>query len=165
MPRILVADDDLDTREWIADVLEDASYKVELLSESKQILPLLDMGVIDLALIDHQLPKENGLNIVRDIRAKKNTTPVVMLTGNVSQKLAVECFRAGASDLIAKPIDPDYLKIVVARALSMGAKSLKNSAFRALGYTYHKPDCHFHKNGKTCDCGLKELFEDVQKFV
>lgn len=165
MPRILVAENDPATREWIADVLEDASYKVDLLAESKQILPLLDMGVIDLALIDHQLPKKNGLHLVRDIRAKKNSTPVVMLTGNVSQQLAVECLRAGASDYIAKPIDPEYLKIVVSRALGMGAKSLANSAFRALGYTQHKPICRFHKNGKTCDCGLKELFEDIQQFV
>ena len=165
MPRILVADKDPDIREQIAGLLAEANYKVDLLADDEQVLPLLSMGVIDLALIDHQLPKKNGFNIVRDIRAKKNTTPVVMLTDDVSQKLATECFRAGASDFIAKPIDPYYLKIVVSRALGMGAKSLKNSAFRALGYTSHKPACRFHQNGKTCDCGLKELFEDVQKFV
>ncbi|MCR4376906.1 MAG: response regulator [Rhodospirillales bacterium] len=165
MPRILVADDDPDMREWIAAVLGEVNYKVDVLSDGEQVLPLLEMGVIDLALIDHHLPKKSGLSVVREVRAAKNTTPLVMLTADVSQQLAVECFRAGASDFIAKPIDPDYLKIVVARALGMGAKSLKNSAFRALGYTHHKPDCRFHKNGKTCDCGLKELFEDIQKFV
>lgn len=165
MIRILVADDDPDMREWIASVLGEANYKVDLLADGEQVLPLLGIGVVDLVLIDHHLPKKSGLSIVREIRAMKNTIPVVVLTADSSQQLAVECFRAGASDFIAKPIDPDYLKIVIARALHMGAKSLKNTAFRALGYTQHKPICRFHENGKTCDCGLKELFEDIQRFV
>lgn len=164
MPKILIVDDDTDLRDWIAAVLQGANYGVEVLPDGEGILKLLALGVIDLALIDHHLPGQSGLSLVREIHAASNSTPVVMLTGDPSQQLAVQALRAGAIDFIGKPIDPDYLKIVVARTLNSGSKSLKNTAFRALGYTRHKPACAFHENARFCDCGLKELFEDVQEF-
>lgn len=164
MPKILIVDDDADMRAWIAGVLEDADYDVDVLPDGGDVVRLLGLGLFDLALFDHHLPGKSGLSLVRELRAAKNTTPVVMLTADPSQQLAVEGFRAGVSDFVAKPIDPDYLKIVVARTLTMCSKTLKNAAFRALGYTRHKPDCAFHKDMQRCDCGLKELFEDIQDF-
>ena len=164
MIKILIVDDDVDIRDWVSTVLTGADYKVEVLPDGEGVLRLMGLGVIDLALIDHHLPGKSGLTLVRELRAAGNTSPVVMLTADNSQQLAVEGFRAGVSDFITKPIDPDYLKIVVQRALSMGSKSLKNTAFRALSYTFHKPSCSFHDDGSTCDCGLKELFEDIQEF-
>ena len=164
MPKILIVDDDADMRAWISDVLQDANYRVEVLPDGAGVLQLLSLGVIDLALIDHHLPGKSGITLVREIRAARNSTPVVMLTGDPSQQLAVEAFRVGAFDFITKPIDPDYLKIVVERTLSASAKTLKDTAFRALGYTRHKPSCSFHKDSSSCDCGLKELFEDVEGF-
>ena len=164
MPKILIVDDDADMCDWIAAVLQDADYGVEVLPDGENVAHLLGLGVIDLALIDHHLPGKSGLALIREIRAARNSTPVVMLTADRSQQLAVEGFRAGVADFIAKPIDPDYLKIVVERALSMGSSTLKNAAFRALGYTKHKVGCSFHADANSCDCGLKELFEDIQDF-
>lgn len=164
MPKILVVDDDDDIREWIAEILKDAGYRVETLSSSEGVHRLLGLGVIDLALIDHHLPGKSGLSLVRDIHLSNRTTPMIMLTADASQQLAVESFRAGASDFISKPIDPDYLKIIVERTLSTSSKTLKNVSFRALGYAKHKPECSFHENNELCDCGLSELFDDVQGF-
>lgn len=164
MPKILIVDDDEDMRAWLADVLSDADYDVNTLADGEDAVRLLALGLYDLALFDHHLPGKSGLSLVRALRAVNNTVPVVMLTADASQQLAVECFRAGASDFIAKPIDPDYLKIVVARALATCSKTLKDAAFCALGYVHHKPGCAFHDDGQTCDCGLKELFEDIQDF-
>lgn len=145
-------------------MLRDADYGVEVLPDGEGVRRLLGLGVIDLALIDHHLPGKSGLTLVREIRVCGNKTPLVMLTGDGSQQLAVECFRAGAVDFVAKPVDPDYLKIIVERTLHMGSQTLKNAAFRALGYAQNKPGCIFHDNGRSCDCGLKELFEDIQDF-
>jgi len=164
MPRILIVDDDSDMQTWLAMVLQAANYTVDVLSDDQGVERLLALGMIDLALIDHHLPTISGLTLLRNIRLSKNTTPVVMLTADSSQQLAAECFRAGAADFIAKPMDPDYLKIVVQRTLNAKSNTLKNAAYRALGYMNHKHDCQFHTDKKLCDCGLKDVCKEIQDF-
>jgi len=164
MPRILLVDDDPDMREWISIVLQQAGYTVDVLPGGEGAQRLMSLGVIDLALFDYHLGSKSGLSVLRDIRAAKISTPVVMLTADSSQQLAVECFRAGASDFIAKPIDPDYLKIVIDRTLCAKSCNLKNTAYKGMAYMRHKPECSFHSDPKSCDCGLKDLFEEIQDF-
>lgn len=164
MPKVLIVDDDEDLREWIAQVLRTAGYATEQLPGAQGALRLLSLGLIDVALIDYHLPDKTGLQLLREIRAAKNTTPVVILTSDSSQQLAVECFRAGAVDFVAKPIDPDYLKIIIERTLANHARSLINTAYRALTFTRHKDHCAFHADPETCDCGLKEIYADIQDF-
>lgn len=164
MPRVLLVDDDPDMRGWISTVLQQADYTVDVLPDDEGVRRLLGLGLIDLALFDHHLPSKSGLSVLREIRAAGMTTPVVMLTADSSQQLAVECFRAGASDFIAKPIDPDYLKIVIDRTLCAMSCNLKNTAYRGLSYMRHKPECSFHNDIGSCDCGLKDIFEEIQDF-
>lgn len=164
MPKILIVDDDADMREWISEILKNAGYGVEVLPSCEGVRRLLNLGIIDLALIDHHLPGKSGLTLVREIHASKRTTPMVMLTADASQQLAVEAFRAGALDFISKPIDPDYLKIIVERTLHAASKTLKDVSLRALGYAKHKSECSFYEDHEQCDCGLRELFDDVQGF-
>jgi len=164
MPRILIVDDDSDMRGWISAVLEEHGYVVDVLPSDEGVQRLMMLGLIDLALFDHHLPSKSGLSLLRDIRAAKISTPVVMLTSDSSQQLAAECFRAGASDFIAKPIDPDYLKIVVERTLSAKSSTLKNVAYKGMGYMRHKSECSFHNDSNSCDCGLKDVFEEIQNF-
>lgn len=164
MPKILIVDDDADIRDWTASVLQDADYDVEHMSDAQGVLSTLALGYVDLALIDHHMPGKSGLNLIRDIRDQGHTTPLILVTADHSQQLAVEGFRAGASDFIAKPIDPDYLKLVIQRTLANHSSSLRNAAYRSLGYARHKPECRFQTDGQNCDCGLKELFEVIQEF-
>ena len=164
MPRILIVDDDEALRAWLAAVLEGADYRTDQMDGPEGVLRHLSLGGVDLALIDYHMPQGSGLQLLRELRAKNNTTPVVILTADASQQVAVECFRAGASDFVAKPVDPDYLKIIVKRVLDTQAKTLRNTAYRAMGYMQHKAGCKFFDDGKSCDCGLKEIYEDIQDF-
>lgn len=164
MPRVLLVDDDPDIRAWVLGVLEEFGYTVDVLPSDEGVLRVMNLGIIDLALIDYHMPDKSGLTLLRDIRAAKISTPVVMLTADNSQQLAVECFRAGAVDFITKPIDADYLNIVIERTLNAKSTSLKNTAYRSMGYMQHKPECSFHDDTGTCDCGLKDIFESIQDF-
>jgi len=164
MPRLLIVDDDNDMREWLATVLKAKGYGVSEASRSDDVVRQLLTGDIDLALIDYHLPDRNGLSLLRDIRDKNMTMPVVMLTADSAQGVAVECFRNGAADFIAKPIDADYLSIVVARTLDNHAGTLKNMAYRALGYVQHKKTCAHFDDPLACTCGLKDLIENIQDF-
>ena len=164
MPRILIVDDDAALRAWLAAVLEGADYQTDQMEDPDGVLRHLSLGNVDLAIIDYHFPTTTGLQVLRELRAVHNTTPVVIVTADASQQVAVECFRAGASDFVAKPVDPDYLKIIVKRALDTQSKTLRNTAYRAMGYMRHKDGCMFYGDGQSCDCGLKEIYEDIQDF-
>ncbi|MBL4614153.1 MAG: response regulator [Magnetovibrio sp.] len=164
MPKILIVDDDEDIRQWLEAVLEGSGYVVTSMDHPEGVVRLLLTGDIDLALIDYHLPGKDGLSLLRDIRDKNMSLPVVVLTSEARQRVAVECFRNGAADFIAKPIDPDYLSIVVERALNNHAGTLKNMAYRALGYVHHKDTCSHFTDSQTCNCGLREVIENIQDF-
>lgn len=164
MPKVLIVDDEEDLSAWIAQILEDPGYTTETLPSAEGVLRLLSLGLVDLALVDYHLPGKTGLQVLHDIRAARNSTPVVILSSDSSQHLAVQCFRAGALDFIPKPIDADYMKIIVERTLANHARSLINTVYRALTYTRHKEGCSFYRAAETCDCGLKEVYADIQDF-
>ena len=96
--------------------------------------------------------------------SRSSNTTCIILTSDSSQAVAVECFRNGAVDFVAKPIDPEYLAIVVRRALDVYSGTLKNMAYRALGYVQHKKDCTHFENAQTCSCGLRNVIENIQDF-
>ncbi len=164
MPRILVVDDDDDIRQWLASVLVAQGFDVGTQSRSGDLVRTLAMGFDDLVLLDYHMADKNGLMALREVKAAGISTPVVVMSADHNQQVAVECFRAGAADFIAKPIDPDYLRIIVNRVLSTGSVTLRNMSYRALGYAHHKDDCQYQKDGTTCTCGLKEVFEAIQDF-
>ena len=164
MPHILVVDDDTDFREWMDVVLVGMGHTCVSLPSASGVLTELKLGEVDLALVDYSMPGKDGLSLLRDIQAGRISTPIIMLTANSAQNVAVECFRVGAVDFIAKPIDPDYLSIVIQRALSTHSGQLRNMAYLALGYMKHRDTCIFNGGGGRCDCGLLDVIEGIQKF-
>lgn len=164
MPRVLIVDDDEDIRQWLATVLESKGYHVSEADQPDGVVQLLKIGDIDLALLDYHMPGKDGLALLRDIREAKMSLPVIVLTSDASQAVAVECFRNGAADFIAKPIDPDYLVIVVERALQSYAGTLKNITYRLLGYVQHRDGCVHDEDPQDCDCGLADVIAKIRDF-
>jgi len=164
MPDVLVIDDDKDFRLWVTTVLMDQGYNVSTLPGPEGAVSQLLRGGIDLVLLDYQMPGQDGLSVLRDMGKARISTPTIVLTSDSSQAVAVECFRNGAVDFIAKPIDPDYLSIVVERALNSHAGTLKNMSYKALGYVQHKKGCIHFDDPQICDCGLKEVIIGIQDF-
>jgi len=76
----------------------------------------LRTGQPDVVLLDYRMPGENGMALLHEVAASAGAPAVIMLTGQGSERLAVEAIKAGAYDYLAKPYDLEELRMVVERA-------------------------------------------------
>ncbi len=109
MSTILLIEDNDSLREVLAKVLESEGYVVSVAASAEEGLIRLHDGSFDLILSDLKLPKKNGLDLVKEIRALQNTTPIIVMTAYGTIEIAVEAMKEGASDFITKPFSPPTL--------------------------------------------------------
>ncbi len=118
MAHILVVDDEAGFRALLRDILEEAGHAVTEARDGAEALAFLDRGAFDLILTDRQMPKVDGLELVRRVRARPSPPPVVILTAHGSIPEAVDAVRLGAADYITKPLpSPGALVDLVASLL------------------------------------------------
>jgi len=117
MERILVVDDDPEIRGSVADVLRQAGYDVEEAKDGKKAIKCIDAGSYDLVLTDLNLPKLDGMRVLRHVLDESPDTICVILTGFGTIKGSVEAIKMGAFDYISKPVKSDEIVIVVEKAL------------------------------------------------
>ncbi|MEW6338063.1 MAG: sigma-54-dependent transcriptional regulator [Acidobacteriota bacterium] len=119
MARILVADDDPGFRSLLADILESAGHDPVEVRDGAEALSALERGGFDLVLSDQRMPRVDGLELLRRMRAGGMSTPLVVLTAYGTIPDAVEAVRMGAADYMTKPLpSPAALLAVVNRLLA-----------------------------------------------
>ncbi len=121
--RLLVVEDERDLNRVIARRLEKEGYSVDRCFDGEEALDYLAAGEFDAVILDIMLPKYNGLEIVRRMRAAKNQTPVLFLTAKDSVSDRVAGLDAGAEDYLVKPFAFEEL---LARIRVMTRKSAGN---------------------------------------
>lgn len=117
---ILVVDDDDIDRMAVRRALKSAgmALTIEEAEDSATALDVLEQTPIDCIFLDYQLPGDDGLAVLRAIRARGLLTPVVMLTGQGDEQLAVALMKAGATDYLAKSaMSPERLAQVLRYAI------------------------------------------------
>ena len=106
--RLLVVDDDSDIRGLLAEQLGRAGYAVSTAADGAQMRQVLAREHIDLIVLDLNLPREDGLALCRELRAR-SSTPVIMLTARAEPIDRVLGLEMGADDYLAKPFEPREL--------------------------------------------------------
>lgn len=114
---VLVVDDEVSIREVLADGLESFGFSVVQAGNAAAAFELVKRGGIDLVLSDIEMPKENGLALLRRIKDHDPEIDVIMVTGVVDFETAVGTIRQGAADYVSKPFNLDEVRIVVDRTL------------------------------------------------
>jgi PAS domain S-box-containing protein len=101
---ILVIDDDDVDRMAVRRALKSAEMTTEVAEagDGATAIQLMKQTHFDCVLLDHHLPDHDGLTVLRQIRAAGITTPVIMMTGQGNEELAVDMMKAGATDYLAK---------------------------------------------------------------
>ncbi|MBF0153538.1 MAG: response regulator [Magnetococcales bacterium] len=106
-PRILLAEDDPFTMQWLSDFLRRAGYVVTQATNGNQALDLFRQLLPDIVLLDAVMPVMDGITVCAHIKvtAAGQHTPVVMMTGASHEvELVDQAFQAGAEEFITKPI-------------------------------------------------------------
>ncbi len=106
--RLLVVDDDPEIRRLLRSYLEKSGYRLEVAADGKQMFHALERMHFDLIILDLMLPGEDGLTLLRKLRADSNI-PVVMLTAMGEETDRILGLEMGADDYLPKPFNPREL--------------------------------------------------------
>jgi DNA-binding response OmpR family regulator len=110
-PSILCIEDDLDTCEFLAILLDD--FHFEFTHTIDSALPKLESQKYDLYILDNWLPDGSGIDLCRTIKGQHPTSPIVFTSGSSTRSEIAEAIDAGADKYMLKPCEPEKLKEIV----------------------------------------------------
>ena len=129
---IIIVDDEAPAREMVGDYLKMHGFTVTLCDGGKSLRSAIDTGAPpDLVVLDLNMPEEDGLSIIRDLKSRTNV-PVIMLTATASPIDRVVGLELGADDYVAKPCE---LRELMARIRSVLRRSAPARAAPAASET------------------------------
>jgi DNA-binding NtrC family response regulator len=134
MARLLLVDDDPAMLFALKELAESHRHDAVLARSGAEALALVD-GV-DAVVTDYAMPAMDGVQLLKSIRDRDESLPVILLTAHGSERIAVRAMKAGAYDYVTKPFDLEEMSLVLERALEMRALRVQNrrlSAEKALG--------------------------------
>lgn len=114
---VLIVDDEPGGLKVLSANLTLEGYDVELALSGLEALAKIDKKDYDLILLDYQMPKMNGLELLKNIRAKGIEIPVIMITAYSTIENAVEAMKNGAYNYLTKPLNYDELFILARKAI------------------------------------------------
>jgi len=130
--RLLLVEDDNMIGEAVLDLLRAEHYAVDWVRDGEMATTAANSLEYDLILLDLGLPRRDGLEVLRDLRARKNRVPVLIATARDSVQQRVQGLDAGADDYILKPYDLDELLARI-RALVRRAAGRAEPVYEHMG--------------------------------
>ena len=128
--RILVVDDEVKMRRLLEMVLKNMGHDVVQAADGAEAMACFDDAPFDLVMTDLNMPRMNGMQLLRNLRERGEEVPVIVLTAFGTIETAVEAMKLGAADYIIRPFEMDTVELAVTRALAMGAMQRENRFLR-----------------------------------
>jgi DNA-binding response OmpR family regulator len=127
--KILVVEYDRTVGQYVKRGLEEQRYHADLVEDGMEGLRLASGGRYDLIVLDLRLPEMNGLEVLRTLRDRGNTTPILVLTAQDAVDFKVQALRSGADDYVTKPFAFEELLARV-EALGRRPKEIRSPVLR-----------------------------------
>ena len=109
MLHILVVDDDKNTRLYFRALLEGAGYTVSVAENGEAALAEMEREHVDLVVLDVMMPRMNGYEFTRTLRAADSNLPILMVSAKQLPRDKHEGFLAGTDDYMTKPVDEEEM--------------------------------------------------------
>ncbi len=117
--KVLVVEDDTTVGQYVKRGLEEAGYQADLVGDGAEGLRLASSGPYDLLVLDLRLPVMPGVEVLRTLRDRGNSVPVLVLTAQDTVEFKVQALRTGADDYVTKPFS---LEELLARVEALGRR-------------------------------------------
>ncbi|MCK9226441.1 MAG: sigma-54 dependent transcriptional regulator [Syntrophorhabdaceae bacterium] len=152
--RVLIVDDEPSSLELLEVYLSEKGYDIVCAVNGKECLRLLDEADPQVIVLDVRLPDMNGIDILREIKGRKNAPHVIIITAFHDMETTIRAMKFGAFEYIPKPIDVDDLEAAIERAVDL--TKTRTGGLRV------GPEREFEKwdiIGKTKE--MKEIFKTI----
>jgi two-component system, cell cycle response regulator len=113
---LLVIDPCLDTQARIAEQLQGRGFSVVAASDVPTALTTIDMAAPDIVITDLFLPDATGLTVLKELKARHELCPVIVMAKDAPESMIVQALRTGAADYLHKPVTEDELVLALQRA-------------------------------------------------
>lgn len=110
--RVLYMEDDTGLANLIRGRLKRSGYEVDIAGDGDVGLAMFDENPYDLVLIDQNMPGKNGLEVIRILSSKNEIIPMIMITGEGDENVAVKAMKLGVNDYIVKDIQGHYIELL-----------------------------------------------------
>lgn len=168
--RLLLVEDSVSLSDSLKTILEKENYEVQCVYDGEEGLIYAQSGIYDLIILDVMMPKKNGFEVLQELRNKKITTPIIMLTALSQELNKVQGLDLGADDYLPKPFSTLELlariRALLRRrgdVLTDNTMSYGNVSLNLSSYTISNGDKSVKLSNKECEI-IRYLFEKP-KFV
>ena len=153
---ILLVDDERDLTSALSEILKRNNYTVTVANDGETGLDFALTGIFDLIILDVMMPKVDGFTVLREIRAKKMSVPVLMLTAKSETANKIGGLNLGADDYVTKPFDTDELLARV-KALLRRKDTLTENILNV-------GDIYLNRDSAELGCGDKKITLGKKEF-
>ncbi|MGH9942965.1 MAG: sigma-54-dependent transcriptional regulator [Pyrinomonadaceae bacterium] len=129
--RIIVAEDEANLRLVLQKELQRQGHDVRVAPDGEAALKLLEENASDVVLCDINMPRMDGMELLRRIHQRPNPPEVIMLTGHATVETAIEAMKLGAYDYLSKPYHITELDALVKQAVEKRRLRVDNQRLRA----------------------------------
>lgn len=129
-PTCLIVDDEPRLRQVLTHLMRADGFRCIEAGNGVEALERLSREAVTLVMSDMQMPKMNGIELLREVRARYPDVAVVMITGNADVEMAVGALSIGAMDYIIKPFHLEEVRARVAQALEKRRLILENRDYQ-----------------------------------
>ena len=153
--RVLVVEDEKKTASFVRKALQAEGFAVDVCHHGDDALAAAQATPFDAVVLDIMLPGRDGLSVLRQLRERKNTTPVLLLSARGEVNERVEGLNAGADDYLPKPFELAEL-VARVRALTRRNGENKSTILRVANLTLDTVTHQAQRGGKTVELTARE---------